>query len=52
LENEFFRLTQYGGAIELGKARPDLINLPDLDKFHVAISKNGGPIAMMLKEPN
>lgn len=50
MENEFYRLAMFGSKIELGKAKPGLKDWPDLDKFHVAISKNGGPIALMLND--
>jgi hypothetical protein len=53
LEDVFYRLSQFGSTIELGKARADLAqNWPGLDKFHVAIAKNGGPIALMWNDAN
>jgi hypothetical protein len=50
LEDVHYRLTEFGSSFELDKARKDVQKWPEFDYFHIAIAKNGGPIAMMLKD--
>jgi hypothetical protein len=51
LEDVYYRLTEFAETIELSKC--DEVNTskwPDLDFFHVAMARNGGPIAMMIQD--
>jgi hypothetical protein len=40
-------MTEFGAIFELEKVKEGY-KWPDFDYFHIAIAKNGGPIAMML----
>jgi hypothetical protein len=50
LEDVQYRLTEFGSTFELDKARKEVQKWPEFDYFHIAIAKNGGPIALMLKD--
>ena len=44
LEDVYYRNTEFG-EMELSKVQ-EIQKWPDLDFFHVAVAKNGGPIGM------
>ena len=51
LEDVYYRLTEFAETIELNKCEEvNSSKWPDLDFFHVAVSKNGGPVAMMIQD--
>jgi hypothetical protein len=42
-------MTEFGTSFELDKVK-EVQKWPDFDYFHIATAKNGGPIALMLKD--
>ena len=53
LEDVYYRLTEFGSAFELDKVKEVVDKWPSadfFDCFHIAVAKNGGPIALMLKD--
>lgn len=49
LEDVYYRNTEFSDSVELNKFT-EVTKWPDLDFFHVAMAKNGGPIAMMIQD--
>ena len=48
LEDVFYRMTEHG-ELEFGKIK-EMNKWPDLMFYNVAIAKNGGPVAFMIKD--
>ena len=49
LEDVHYKLTEFGNNFEFEKVKPGK-KWPDFENFHIAIAKNGGPIAFMCKD--
>jgi hypothetical protein len=44
LEDVYYRNCEFGSELELNRFQEVSSKWPDLDFFHVAVAKNGGPI--------
>ena len=49
LEDVHYKLSEFGLDFELDKVK-EVTKWPEFDYFHISIAKNGGPIAMMIKD--
>jgi hypothetical protein len=49
LEDVYYRNTEFSDQVELTKFT-EVTKWPDIDFFHVTMSKNGGPIALMIMD--